>query len=224
STVSRATCWCARATSPTTSPSATCSPPRSPAPTATRWARTTTRSSARRSCSSTTATPASSSAARPTRTSSASTCSPAAVGNGVEGWGRGPVPLGPMSSGPVRIGLLGCGNVGAALVSLVRERSTEIAARHGVTLEITRVAVHNLSRERAVEFADGVLTHDAESVVTDPDIDLVVETIGGIEPARHLILDALRAGKPVISANKELLANLGAELFAAAGEAGVDLL
>lgn len=129
-----------------------------------------------------------------------------------------------MSSGPVRIGLLGCGNVGAALVSLVRERSTEIAARHGVTLEIARVAVHNLSRERAVEFADGVLTHDAESVVTDPDIDLVVETIGGIEPARHLILDALRAGKPVISANKELLANLGAELFAAAGEAGVDLL
>ena len=129
-----------------------------------------------------------------------------------------------MSSGPVRIGLLGCGNVGAALVSLVRERSTEIAARHGVTLEITRVAVHNLSRERPVEFADGVLTHDAASVVNDPEVDLVVETIGGIEPARHLIIDALRAGKPVVSANKELLANLGAELYSTAGEAGVDLL
>jgi homoserine dehydrogenase len=129
-----------------------------------------------------------------------------------------------MSSGPVRIGLLGCGNVGAALVSLVRERSTEIAARHGVTLEITRVAVHNLSRERPVEFAEGVLTHDAESVVTDPDVDLVVETIGGIEPARHLILRALRAGKPVVTANKELLANLGGELFGAARDSGVDLL
>jgi homoserine dehydrogenase len=129
-----------------------------------------------------------------------------------------------MSSGPVRIGLLGCGNVGASFVSLVRERSTEIAARHGVTLEITRVAVHNLSRERPVEFAEGVLTHDAASVVTDPEVDLVVETIGGIEPARHLIIDALRAGKPVVSANKELLANLGAELYGTASEAGVDLL
>jgi homoserine dehydrogenase len=129
-----------------------------------------------------------------------------------------------MTSGPVRIGLLGCGNVGAALVSLIRERSTEVAARHGISLEITRVAVHNLSRERPVEFADGVLTHDAASVVTDPDIDLVVETIGGIEPARHLIIDALRAGKPVVSANKELLANLGAELYGAASDAGVDLL
>jgi homoserine dehydrogenase len=129
-----------------------------------------------------------------------------------------------MSSGPVRIGLLGCGNVGAALVSLVRDRSTEIAARHGVTLEITRVAVHNLSRERPVEFADGVLTHDAASVVNDPEVDLVVETIGGIEPARHLIVDALRSGKPVVSANKELLANLGAELYSTASDAGVDLL
>jgi homoserine dehydrogenase len=129
-----------------------------------------------------------------------------------------------MSSGPVRIGLLGCGNVGASFVSLVRERSTEIAARPGVTLEITRVAVHNLSRERPVEFAEGVLTHDAASVVTDPEVDLVVETIGGIEPARHLIIDALRAGKPVVSANKELLANLGAELYGTASEAGVDLL
>src|SRR5690606_3172101 len=63
-----------------------------------------------------------------------------------------------------------------------------------------------------------------EAVVTDPDIDIVVETIGGIEPARHLILDARRAGKPVVTANKELLANLGSELHAAAAEAGVDLL
>ena len=71
---------------------------------------------------------------------------------------------------------------------------------------------------------EGVLTHDAAGVVTDPDIDVVVEVIGGIEPARELTLDAIKAGKPVITANKELLANVGAELFAAADHAGVDLL
>ncbi|MGY6500818.1 MAG: homoserine dehydrogenase [Acidimicrobiales bacterium] len=129
-----------------------------------------------------------------------------------------------MTPRPVRIGLLGCGHVGGAFVSLVRDRADEIAARHGVALEITRVAVHNLSRERPVEFADGVLTHDSHSVVVDPDVDLVVELIGGIEPARGLILDALSGGKPVVSANKELLANLGAELYNAAADTGVDLL
>ena len=129
-----------------------------------------------------------------------------------------------MTATPVRIGLLGCGHVGAAFVSLVEARRAAIAARHGIDLDITRVAVHNLSRERPVDFAEGVLTHDAHSVVNDPDIDLVVEVIGGIEPARGLILDALRSGKPVVTANKELLSNLGAELYATAGDAGVELL
>lgn len=124
----------------------------------------------------------------------------------------------------VRIGLLGCGNVGAAFVSLVRDRAPEIRSRFGIDLEIARVAVHNLSRERSVEFEDGVLTHDSAAVVADPEIDLVVETIGGIEPARQLILDAMAHKKPVVTANKELLANLGAELYDAAAEAGVDLL
>ena len=69
-----------------------------------------------------------------------------------------------------------------------------------------------------------MLTHDAHGVVADPDIDLVVEVIGGIEPARELITEALAGGKPVVTANKELLANVGVELFHAADEAGVDLL
>lgn len=129
-----------------------------------------------------------------------------------------------MTATPVRIGVLGCGNVGAAFVSLVEERHDAIAARHGIDLQIRRVAVHNLSRERPVEFADGVLTHDSFGVVSDADIDIVVEVIGGIEPARQLILEAFANAKPVISANKELLSNLGSELYAAAGEAGVDLL
>src|SRR5439155_12649279 len=67
-------------------------------------------------------------------------------------------------------------------------------------------------------------THDANEVVNDPTIDVIVEVIGGIEPARSLVLDALKAGKPVVTANKELLANVGADLFTAADAAGVDLL
>ncbi len=129
-----------------------------------------------------------------------------------------------MTLQPVRVGLLGCGNVGAALVELVRTRSDDIAARTGLALEVARVAVRSVTKERSVALPDGVLTHDAAGVVTDPGIDVVVEVIGGIEPARELTLDAIKSGKPVITANKELLANVGAELFAAADHAGVDLL
>ena len=129
-----------------------------------------------------------------------------------------------MTPEPVRVGLLGCGNVGAALVELIRTRSDDIAARTGLALEVARVAVRSVTKERSVALPDGVLTHDAAGVVTDPGIDVVVEVIGGIEPARELTLDAIKAGKPVITANKELLANVGAELFAAADHAGVDLL
>jgi homoserine dehydrogenase len=124
----------------------------------------------------------------------------------------------------VEVGLLGCGNVGGALVQLLRDDADGIARRTGVRLHVNRVAVRNTAKPRDVELPADVLTHDAEAVVTDPDVDVVVEVIGGIEPARSLILDALKAGKPVVTANKELLANVGAELFEAAATAGVDLL
>ncbi len=125
---------------------------------------------------------------------------------------------------PVRVGLLGCGNVGAALVSQIQNGADAIEARTGLRLEVARVAVRNLYRERPVELPEGCLTHDAAAVVADPGVDVVVEAIGGIEPARTLVLDALKAGKPVVTANKELLANVGSELFAASDAAGVDLL
>src|SRR5215213_4850395 len=125
---------------------------------------------------------------------------------------------------PVRVGLLGCGNVGAALVSQIQTRVDAIEARTGLRLEIASVAVRNLYRERPVHLPDGVLTHDAAAVVADPGVDVVVEVIGGIEPARTLILDALKNGKPVVTANKELLANVGSDLFAAAESANRDLL
>ena len=124
----------------------------------------------------------------------------------------------------IRVGLLGCGNVGSAFVGLVRDQAKEIEARTGIDLQVTRVAVRNLSRDRDVELPPDVLTHDAHGVVSDPDVDLVVEVIGGIEPARELITEALKAGKPVITANKELLANFGVELFGVADDLGVDLL
>ncbi len=124
----------------------------------------------------------------------------------------------------MRIGVLGCGNVGSAFVRLIAEQAKEIEARTGLALEVTRVAVRNLSRERDVELAAGLLTRDAHDVVVDPDVDLVVEVIGGIEPARELITTSLRNGKPVVTANKELLANVGVELYATADEHGVDLL
>jgi homoserine dehydrogenase len=124
----------------------------------------------------------------------------------------------------VNVGLLGCGNVGAALVQLVAERGGQIKQRTGIDLRIAKVAVRSASKERDVAVDPSVLTTDARAVVDDPDVDLVVEVIGGIEPARTLILAALEAGKPVVTANKELLANVGAELYAAAEAAGVDLL
>ncbi len=120
----------------------------------------------------------------------------------------------------VRVGLLGCGNVGAPLTQLLDDNADLIARRAGVRLEVTRVAVHNLAKERDVTFAEGVLTNDAQSVVDDPDVDIVVEIIGGVEPARSLLLSALKAGKPVVTANKELLANFGEELFEAARDVG----
>jgi homoserine dehydrogenase len=124
----------------------------------------------------------------------------------------------------VRVGLLGCGNVGAPLAALVADQADEIAARTGVRLEIAAVAVRSASKERSVDLPAGLLTTDAAAVVDDPAIDVVVEVIGGIEPARTLVLAALRAKKPVVTGNKELLANHGAELFEAADAAGVDLL
>src|SRR4029077_2513719 len=101
--------------------------------------------------------------------------------------------------GLVRVGLLGCGNVGTALVRLLDANADLITRRSGVRIQVTRGAVQNLTKERAVTFGPGVLTNDGESVVADRDVDVIVEMIGGIEPARSLILSALKLGKPVVT-------------------------
>ncbi|MEM9651724.1 MAG: homoserine dehydrogenase [Actinomycetota bacterium] len=129
-----------------------------------------------------------------------------------------------VSSETVRVGLLGCGIVGTQLVTLIEERSAALSASTGLRFELARIAVRSTTRDRGLEIDPELLTSDAETVVNDPSVDVVVEVIGGIEPARSLILTALKNGKPVVTANKELLANHGAELYGAAASAGVDLL
>jgi homoserine dehydrogenase len=122
------------------------------------------------------------------------------------------------------VGVLGCGNVGAALVELLAAQHDAIEARTGLRLAVTRIAVRDTAKPRPAGIDTDLLTTDADSIVNDPDIDLVVELIGGVDPARDLILGALKAGKPVVTGNKELLAKAGAELFHAAEGSGVDLL
>lgn len=124
----------------------------------------------------------------------------------------------------VRVGILGCGHVGGALVRLIHDHADVIEARAGVPLEVARVAVHDLTKERDLPLPTRCYTDDAGAVVDDPDVDIVVEVIGGIEPARRLIVDALMGGKPVVTANKELIATHGRELFETAEGAGVDIL
>jgi homoserine dehydrogenase len=125
---------------------------------------------------------------------------------------------------PVRVGLLGCGNVGSALLGLIEKDAGLIESRTGIRLAVARVAVRNLAKDRPMELGPYRPTHDGTEVVEDPEVDVVVELIGGVEPARTFVLEALKAGKPVVTGNKELLANAGGELSEAAAAAGVDLL
>ena len=123
----------------------------------------------------------------------------------------------------VRVAVLGCGTVGAAVVRLLVAEADEIAGRSGVRLELVAVAVADLGRPRQ-GVPPGLLTTGAAALVTDPGIDIVVELIGGLEPAHDLVAAALASGKAVVTANKALIAAHGAALADAAAAAGVDLL
>ncbi len=128
-----------------------------------------------------------------------------------------------MTTSEVRIGMLGCGTVGGAVARMLAEHGEDIERRAGVGLRIARVAVRDPGRERDVPLSEDVFTTDGASIVDDPDIDIVLELLGGLEPARAFLLRALGAGKPVVTANKELIAEAGKELFDAADSAGRDL-
>ncbi len=123
----------------------------------------------------------------------------------------------------IRIGLLGLGTVGGGVYKLVEKQKEEFPAKTGAEVEIAKILVRSLDKERP-GIPKELLTDKWEDIANDPSIDIIVEVTGGIEPARERILEALRAGKNVVTANKDLLAMHGGELFTEAEKLGKDLL
>ena len=123
----------------------------------------------------------------------------------------------------IHVGLLGCGTVGTGVARILLENEALLKARVGADIHLTRVADIDLKKNRGIRFNKGVLIKDASEIVDDPDIDIVVETIGGLTAAYDLILRAIKSGKHVVTANKALLAVHGNALFSAAYRKGVDL-
>ena len=124
---------------------------------------------------------------------------------------------------PLRIALLGCGVVGSQVARLLSEQAVDLSAQAGGPLEIAGIAVRRPELPRIGAVDPELLTGDAAALVAQPDVDIVVELIGGIEPARSLLLSALDAGRPVVTANKALLASGGAALHKAASAGGTEL-
>ena len=123
----------------------------------------------------------------------------------------------------LKVALLGCGVVGSEVARLLTEQADDLALRVGARLELAGIAVRRVAHRRAEGIDRSLLTADPYALATRPDVDIVVEVIGGLEPARSLLLAALKGGKPVVTANKALLAENGAEIYGAAREYGADL-
>jgi homoserine dehydrogenase len=124
---------------------------------------------------------------------------------------------------PLNVAVLGCGVVGSQVVRLLTEQAGDLTARVGAPVRLVGVGVRRIDAPREVDVPEGLLTTDAAALVARDDVDVVVEVIGGIEPARTLILSALENGASVVTANKALLAEDGPTLFEAAEKAGRDL-
>ncbi len=124
----------------------------------------------------------------------------------------------------INIGLIGLGTVGGGVVRLLRDNAEVIKRRLGVPVELRKAADLDESRAKALKLGKGVYTKDAYELIRDPEVDIVVELIGGYNPAKAFILEALKLGKPVVTANKALLALHGEELYSAAEKAGTTLM
>ena len=122
----------------------------------------------------------------------------------------------------LKVGMLGCGTVGSQVARLMVANKADLTSRAGAELELVKVAVRDTTVKRE-GISSNLITEDAQSVVNDPSIDLIIEVMGGISPAKELILTALKNGKSVVTANKALLAKEGAALYEAASNANVDL-
>ena len=123
----------------------------------------------------------------------------------------------------IKIGLLGLGTVGTGVYKLIRMRSDVMEQTVGAQLEIKKILVHNKNKKRE-GVDESILTDDWKEIIEDEEIQIIIEVIGGMEPAKTMIMEALRAGKNVVSANKDLIAEEGRELFDAAREYGKDFL
>ncbi|MDB4679979.1 homoserine dehydrogenase [Planctomycetaceae bacterium] len=117
---------------------------------------------------------------------------------------------------PLEIGIIGMGNVGSGVAKILTNQSEMLTRRAGRPINIRKATVRDLGRDRGISLPDGVLTVSIDEVIKDPEISLVVQLIGGIEPARDIMLRCLQAGKNVVTANKALLCEHSSEIFATA--------
>jgi len=121
----------------------------------------------------------------------------------------------------INVGIIGFGTVGSGTACILIENADIIKRRLGIPVKLSKIADLDIKRDRGVKLGDVQLTNDAKGLITDPDIDIVVELIGGYKPAKEFILEAIKNGKHVVTANKALLAVHGEEIYAAAQKAGV---
>src|SRR5659263_240633 len=129
---------------------------------------------------------------------------------------------------PINVGIIGLGYIGSGVFKLIESQKEYIAHKTGKSIKIKRVADKDI-RDRAAKFepelrADTIFSDNPEDIINDPDIDIVVELVGGIDFAYKYLMDSLNKGKYVVTANKDLIANKGESLFAAAADNNVDIL
>ncbi|MDD2679747.1 MAG: homoserine dehydrogenase [Candidatus Omnitrophica bacterium] len=123
----------------------------------------------------------------------------------------------------INVGLIGFGNVGSGVIKILRDRKALLSEKTGLEINIKKVCDQDIASKRNVSIDKGMLTRDPKAIINDPQIDILIELIGGIHPARELILEALRKGKNVVTANKALLALHGQELFTEAADRGKNI-
>jgi homoserine dehydrogenase len=123
----------------------------------------------------------------------------------------------------IRIGMLGCGTVGTGVVELLIRHRDEFQRKAGARLELARIAVRDAKKARGLDVPAALFTEDPLAIVRDPAVDLVIEVMGGVNPAKRYVLEAIRSGKHVVTANKALLAECWDEVIGAARERGVEV-
>lgn len=123
----------------------------------------------------------------------------------------------------IRVGLLGLGTVGSGVVKIIQDHQDKLMHQVGCPVTIKKVLVKDLEKKREVDLPKEVLTTEVYDVIDDPDVDVVIEVIGGVEQTKQYLVDALRSKKHVVTANKDLMAVYGSELLAEAKENGCDI-